>query len=75
MRELTSTETEYAAGGGVVTAFALGVAGSLAAAYAYEKMGGAEGIEKAIKSAWKALTDGAKDRAKQCGTSPAACLG
>lgn len=75
MRELTMTEAEDVAGGlATVAAFAIGVAASLAGAYAYEKLGGAEGIEKLAKAAVKALAEGAKARAEVCQRAPAACM-
>lgn len=75
MRELTMTEAEDVAGGmATVTAFALGVAASLAGAYIYEKLGGAEGVEKLAKAAVKALAEGAKARSEVCRRAPAACV-
>lgn len=75
MRELTSAETEHAAGGLAVTAtIAISVGGGLAAAYIYEKAGGAAGIERMASAVWDALVEGATIRAKLCQKAPAACM-
>lgn len=67
MRELTIAETEHAAGGlGVMASIAIG----LTVAYAYEKAGGAKGIEKKVKTAWKYIVKGAADRAAACSAVP-----
>ena len=51
MRELTRLEADQTGGGGVVlVAFLVGVGTSIVVAYAYEKAGGSEGINDAIKS-------------------------
>ncbi|MCY3818500.1 MAG: hypothetical protein OXH52_03915 [Gammaproteobacteria bacterium] len=74
MRELTSAETEHAAGGLAVTgAIALSVGGGLAAAYLYEKIDGAAGIERMARAVWDALVEGATVRAKLCQRNPIAC--
>ena len=73
MRELTMTETEAAAGG-VLVAMLVGFASGLAAAYVYEKIGGAEGIERAAKAVVKAIADAGETRAKLCQEHPAACV-
>ena len=71
MRELTISETEHAAGGvGPLAAIAYGIA----AAYAYEKAGGAKGIEKKVKTAVKLLVEGAGRHADVCRKAPAACM-
>jgi len=70
MRELTSTETEHAAGG-VGPAATLGL--GLVVAYVYEKAGGAKGIEEKVKAAITALAE--SDQSSTCKKSPAACLG
>lgn len=75
MRELTSAETEHAAGGiAFMTGVALGIGTSMAGAYVYEKLGGAEGIEKLVKAAWDALVEGATRRAELCQRVPAGCM-
>lgn len=75
MRELTISEAEEVAGGlGVLASIAIGVAASLAASYAYEKVGGAKGIEKKVKAALNALAEGAKARSEICQQSPSACM-
>lgn len=52
MRELTIAETEHAAGGLAVSAtIAVSVGAGIAAAYIYEKLGGAKGIEEKLKAA------------------------
>lgn len=73
MRELTMTETEAAAGG-VLLALLAGFASGLAAAYAYEKIGGAEGIERAVKAVGQAIVDAGETRAKLCQDHPTACV-
>ena len=75
MRELTSAETEHAAGGlAVMGGIAIGIGTSLVATYLYEKAGGAEGIERMAKAAWGALVEGATARAQACQKVPAACM-
>ena len=74
MRELTSAETEHAAGGLAVSAtIAISVGSGLAAAYIYEKAGGAAGIERMARAVWDALVEGATVRAKLCQRNPIAC--
>lgn len=76
MRELTSTETEHAAGGIAVSgAIGLGIGTSLVGAYIYEKLGGAKGIEEKVKAAFNGLVESAKDQTGTCQKAPAACLG
>ena len=75
MRELTSAETEHAAGGlAVLAGIAIGIGTSLLATYLYEKAGGAEGIERMAKAVWDALVEGAIARAETCQKVPAACM-
>ena len=75
MRELTSAETEHAAGGiAISTSIALSVGGGLAAAYIYEKAGGAEGIERMAKAVWNAFLKGLETRASLCQKVPAGCM-
>ncbi len=76
MRELTTVEIEQAGGGviGVLGALAIGFFGSLAASYAFEKLGGAAGIEKAASDVWDALVDGAAARQQICQETPLACV-
>lgn len=75
MRELTMVETEQAGGGvlGVLGAFAVGFGGSLAASYAYEKVGGAAGIEKALSAAWDAYVDGVAAQLAICQETGLGC--
>ena len=71
MRELTIAETEHAAGGiGPVAAIFYGVV----AAYAYEKAGGAKGIEKKAKAAVNFVIEGVMRHAEVCNKAPAACM-
>ena len=75
MRELTSAETEHAAGGlGLMAGIGIGIGTSMAAAYIYEKIGGAAGIERMAKAVWDALVEGATLRAKLCQKVPAGCM-
>ncbi|MDE0224373.1 MAG: hypothetical protein OXP28_04470 [Gammaproteobacteria bacterium] len=66
-------ETEQAAGGlaflAPFIAFVSGFVGSMAASYAYEKAGGAEGIDKAVSDAW----DGFEARQQACQKSRLSC--
>lgn len=71
MRELTISETEDTAGGVAPLA---AIAYGIAAAYAYEKAGGAKGIEKKVKAAIDLLVEGAGNHAKVCNKAPAACM-
>lgn len=74
MRELTSAETEHAAGGlGVTAGIFIGIGTSMAATYIYEKAGGAAGIERMARAVWDALVEGATVRAKLCQRNPIAC--
>ena len=74
MRELTSAETEHAAGGiAVMGTIAIGIGTSLAGAYAYEKLGGAEGIERIVKAAWNATIKALKANSTLCQVSSDAC--
>jgi len=71
MRELTIAEADEVAGGlGILASIAVGVG----AAYVYEKLGGAKGIEKKVKAALNALAEGGKVRSEICRKSPAACM-
>ena len=75
MRELTSAETEHAAGGvGFTTGIAIGIGTSLVGTYLYEKAGGAAGIEKMARAVWDALVEGAIARAETCQKVPGACV-
>ncbi len=75
MRELTSAETEHAAGGlGVMAGIAIGIGTSMAASYIYEKIDGAAGIERMARAVWDALVEGSTLRAKLCQRTPAACM-
>ena len=75
MRELTTVEIEQAGGGilGILGAFAIGFGGSLVASYAYEKFGGAAGIEKALSAAWDAYVAGAAAQAQLCQETGLGC--
>ena len=71
MRELTMTEAGHVAGGlGILGSIAVGVG----AAYVYEKLGGAKGIEKLVKAALEALAEGGRIRSKICQETPSACM-
>ena len=75
MRELTISEAEEVAGGlGVLAAIAVGMTASLLASYAYEKSGGAKGIEKKVRAVLNQLGEAAKVRSEICQKSPAACM-
>ncbi len=72
MRELTLTEAERAAGG-------LGVIGTLIAglvtAYVYQKLGGAEGIDKAAQTVADHVEDSFEEHGPPCGGSdPSLCM-
>ena len=73
MRELTMTETETAAGGAIPVILA-GIGISVASAYVYEKIGGAEGIEKAAKAVANAVVEVAKGQANTCKSHAISCL-
>ena len=78
MRELTSAETEHAAGGvafllAFVKPLAAGVGFGVGANYAYDKLGGAEGIDKMASAVWDAVVKGATARATTCQKAPLAC--
>ena len=75
MRELTTVEIEEAGGGvlGILGAFAIGFGGSLAASYAYEKFGGAEGIENALSDVWDAFVDGVVAQQQLCQETGLGC--
>ena len=50
MRELTRLEADQTGGGGIIlTAFLVSVGAGIVTSYAYEKMGGSEGIKEGIK--------------------------
>ena len=75
MRELTTVEIEQAGGGilGILGAFAIGFGGSLVASYAYEKLGGAEGIENALSGAWNAFVGGVVAQQQVCRETGLGC--
>ena len=74
MRELTSTETDHAAGGiAISTTIAIGIGTSIGGAYVYEKLGGAEGIDRIVKTAWNAAVRALTARATLCQVVPDAC--
>lgn len=70
MRELTIAETKHAAGG---LGFFGSIAVGLTVAYAYEKAGGAKGIEKKVKAAINYLGQHLADRMEACQKTAAAC--
>ena len=75
MRELTSAETEHAAGGiAIMGGIAIGIGTSLAATYIYEKAGGAAGIDRMAKAAWNAILKGLEARASLCQKAPVGCM-
>ena len=75
MRELTLVETEQASGGilPLIGAFIAGFFGSLSAAYAYEKAGGAAGIEKIASDIADAYIDSVAAQIEACAESGFAC--
>ena len=75
MRELTTVETEQAGGGiiGQVLTFVGGVIGSYVGSYAYEKSGGAAGIEEALSNAWDAYVDSAAAQQELCQETGLGC--
>ena len=72
MRELTITEAEQAAGG---LGFVLTLVAGLVTAYAYQKMGGAEGIDNAIDATADHLEDTFQKYGPPCnGSDPSLCM-
>ena len=58
MRELTVNETDATAGGLAISgAIAISMGTTLAGAYVYEKLGGAEGIDKIVKKVVKFIAE------------------
>ena len=75
MRELTAVETGQAGGGiiGHVVAFVVGVIGSYVGSYAYEKSGGADGIEEALSNTWDAYADTVANQQQVCQETGMGC--
>ena len=68
-------ETDQAGGGilPVLGGFVGGAIGSFIASYAYEKAGGAAGIEKALTDAWNAYVAAVATRQQICRETGLAC--
>ena len=75
MRELTTVETEQA-GGGFITqavAFVVGVIGSYVGSYAYERSGGADGIEETLSNAWDGYMNSISKQQQACQETGLGC--
>lgn len=75
MRELNMVETEQASGGiiGQAVAFVIGVIGSYVGSYAYERSGGADGIEEALSNTWDAYVDSVAAQQEICQETGLGC--
>ncbi|MDE0451795.1 MAG: hypothetical protein OXI90_08500 [Gammaproteobacteria bacterium] len=56
MRELTRVEADQTAGGALGVVFLVAVGGGIVVSYAYEKLGGLEGIKRGIKRVADTIT-------------------